>query len=265
MDARPRDTWVSRHERGLLGLLSVGLVLGVWEAAAALGLTNIRFLSSPSRILLAGLEEIQIPRFWTDVQTSGFEFLTGYGLAVLAGIPLGIALGWYRRAALLVEPLINFLYATPRIALLPLITLWLGLTIWSKVAVVFLGAWVTILLNTYLGARTVDQSLLSVARVFGARQRRVFSTLVLPGSVPFILAGLKLGVGRALIGVIVAELYGATAGIGVMIELASHNLQGDRVLFGTLLFISLGVVMFEMLRRLEDRFAGWRRETTMTA
>jgi NitT/TauT family transport system permease protein len=87
----------------------VAVVLVAWELAAALGITNVRFLSSPSRIVAAGVEEIQIPRFWTDVQVSGFTFLLGYGLAVAAGIPLGIALGWYRRAALLVEPLINFL------------------------------------------------------------------------------------------------------------------------------------------------------------
>jgi NitT/TauT family transport system permease protein len=241
----------------------VAVVLVAWEIAAASGLTNVRFLSSPSRIIAAGVEEIQVPRFWTDVQISGFEFVVGYGLAVAAGVPLGIALGWYRRAALLVEPLINFLYATPRIALLPLVTLWLGLTIWSKVAVVFLGAFVTILLNTYLGTRTVDPSLLAVAQTFGARQSRIFKTVVLPGSIPFILVGLKLGVGRALIGVIVAELYGAVGGVGVMIERASHSLRGDRVLFGTLLFISVGVIMFELLRRVEDRFAPWRRDTTV--
>jgi NitT/TauT family transport system permease protein len=147
----------------------------------------------------------------------------------------------------------------------PLITLWLGLTIWSKVAVVFLGAFVTILLNTYLGTRTVDPSLLSVAQAFGARQGRIFKTVVLPGSIPFILVGLKLGVGRALIGVIVAELYGAVSGVGVMIERSSHSLQGDRVLFGTLLFITVGVVMFEILRHVEERFAPWRRDTTVAA
>jgi NitT/TauT family transport system permease protein len=138
--------------------------------------------------------------------------------------------------------------------------LWLGLTVWSKVAVVFLGAFITILLNTFHGVRTVDPRLLSVARTFGASQGRIFTSVVLPGSVPFVLAGLRLGVGRALIGVVVGELYAASAGLGFMITVAGNNLQIDRVLFGAFLFIALGVLCVEGIRRIEGRFSKWRND-----
>ena len=202
------------HERIVIGLVSVLGVFVAWELAVVTGLLRSRFLVPPSEVIAAGIVEVQNPRFWRDVQVSFFEFAVGYGAAVVLGVSLGIVLGWFRRLSYLFEPMVNFFYAVPRIALLPLIVLWFGLTIWSKVAVVFLGAWITILLNTFHGVRTVDPRLLSVARTFGASRRRIFISVVLPGSVPFILAGLRLGVGRALIGVVVGELYAASAGLG---------------------------------------------------
>jgi NitT/TauT family transport system permease protein len=253
-------SWTAAHERFVIGALSVGSVFLLWELVVGLGFVRSTFLVAPSEVVAAGIQEVQTERFWNDVAVSLFEFVVGYVAAILLGIPLGIILGWYRRLSFLVEPILNFLYAVPRIALLPVIVLWLGLTVWSKIAVVFLGAWITILLNTYLGVRTVDPRLLAVARTYGASQRRIFTSVVLPGSVPFILAGLRLGAGRALIGVVVGELYAASAGLGFMITVASNNLQTDRVLFGTFLFIALGVVTVEGIRRVERRFAAWRND-----
>lgn len=242
----------------VLSASSVVFVIVTWELALRTGLIDTPFLVPPTAVIRAGAEELGKERFWRDASVTMFEFLVGYGLAMVLGISLGIVLGWYRRLSYVFEPMINFLYAVPRIALLPIIVLWLGLTVWSKVAVVFLGAWVTILLNTYLGARTVDPRLLSVARAFGASERRLFTSVVLPGSVPFVLAGLRLGAGRALIGVVVGELYAASVGLGYMISVASHNLQIDRVLFGTFLFIALGVLTVEGIRSVERRYASWR-------
>jgi NitT/TauT family transport system permease protein len=257
--------WVREHDRVLLALLSVGGVLGTWQLAATLGIVNTKFFGSPLGVVGAGIAEVQTSDFWRNVEVSGFEFGVGYVAAVAFGVPLGIILGWYRRLSYFFEPLLTFIYATPRIALLPVIVLWLGLTIWSKVAVVFLGAWVMILLTTYLGVRTVDPRYLSVARVFGARDREIFRSVVLPGSVPYVLAGLRLGVGRALIGVVVAELYAANAGLGFMISNASNQFQTDKVLFGTLLLIAIGYVAVEAIRRIEVRYLGWRTTTTLAA
>jgi NitT/TauT family transport system permease protein len=233
-------------------------VFVVWEGASALGLTSKQFLSSPSLIIQAGIREVQIPRFWNDVRTSIAEFVSGYGLAVIAGVPLGLVIGWYRRVSYYFEPLLNFIYATPRVALLPLIVLWFGIGIGSKIAIVFLGAFVTILLNTYSGVRTVDHRHIAVAEAFGAGDAQTFRSVVFPSSIPFILAGLRLGIGRALIGVVVGELYASNAGIGFMLTVASNNFQIDRMLFGISLLILLGIVTVEAIRFLERRLAPWR-------
>jgi NitT/TauT family transport system permease protein len=173
-------------------------------------------------------------------------------------VPLGLLAGWYRKFNYFIDPWLSFMNALPRVALLPLIVLWVGIGIWSKILVVFLGAFFSIMINTLYGVRTVDAHLLEVAQSFRASQRRIFLTVVLPGSVPFVLAGLRLGVGRALIGVIVGELYSANAGLGYMITVASHTLQTDRLLFGVIIFTLTGVALIEGLRLLERRVQRWR-------
>ena len=246
------------NERMILGAASfIGFFL-FWEVGAAVGWVDLFFFSSPVRIISAGFREMQLPRFWNDVWVSGQELVIGYALAVVLGIPLGIFTGWYRRLNYFFDPWLNFMNALPRVALLPLIVLWVGIGIWSKILVVFLGAYITILINTLYGVRTVDKRYLDVAHSFNASQGRVFTTVVLPGSVPFILAGLRLGVGRALVGVIVGELYSANAGIGYMIALSSQTLQTDRLLFGVVLLTLMGVVLVELLRIVEKRFQKWR-------
>ena len=246
------------NERAILGIASfIGFFL-FWEIGAAVGFVDLFFFSSPSRILATAVREVQLPRFWNDVWVSGQELVGGYVAAVVIGIPLGIFCGWYRRINYFFDPWLNFMNALPRVALLPLIVLWVGLGIWSKIIVVFLGAFFSIVINTLYGVRTVDRRLLDVAHSFGANDARIFRTVVLPGSVPFILAGLRLGVGRALIGVIVGELYAANAGLGYMITLASQTLQTDRLLFGVILLTLMGVLMVELLRVFEKRFQRWR-------
>jgi NitT/TauT family transport system permease protein len=184
--------------------------------------------------------------------------VVGYVAAVLLGVPLGLVGGWYRRLNYFFDPWLNFMNSLPRVALLPLIVLWVGIGIWSKIVVVFLGAFFMIMMNTLYGVRTVDRHLLDVASSFGASQRRLFITVVLPGSLPFILAGLRLGIGRAVIGVIVGELYAANAGLGYMIVVAGQTLQTSRLLFGVILLTAMGVVSVEALRVVERRFQRWR-------
>lgn len=176
----------------------------------------------------------------------------------LIGIPLGILLGWYRRLYYFLDPTLSAFYATPRVALLPLLIIWLGIGIWSKIAVVFLGAVFPILLSTVAAVRTADARLLRAAHSFGATDLQIFRTIILPGSVPFIITGLRLGVGRALVGVVVGEMVAATAGIGLMISIAGNTFQTDRVFVGIFLIAAAGVVLVEALTRLERRFEKWR-------
>jgi NitT/TauT family transport system permease protein len=156
------------------------------------------------------------------------------------------------------DPFINAMNATPRVALLPLVIIWLGIGILSKVGIIFLGAVFPILFNTRDGVKTTPYNLLNAARSFGASQWQIFRSVVLPSTVPFILTGLRLGVGRALIGVMVGELYAATAGIGFMITVAGATFQTDKVFVGVLIFAISGMIAMEMLTKLEARFSKWR-------
>lgn len=263
LDARlaelpPLVRWYRTNERFIWGAGSFVVFFLFWEIGARVGFVDRFFFASPSAILATAVGEFQNPRLWNDIRVSSLEFWIGYLLAVVLAVPLGLFAGWYRRFNYFIDPWLNFMNALPRVALLPLIVLWLGIGIWSKVAVVFLGAFFTIIINALYGVRTTDRRLLDVAHSFRASQRRIFTTVVLPSSIPFILAGLRLGVGRALIGVIVGELYSANAGLGYMIALASHSMQIDKLLFGVLLITFMGVVAVELLRVVERRFERWR-------
>lgn len=256
--ASPLRRFYLTSERAILGFASVAAVLLAWEWVAARGLVPLVFISSPTRVAKAAVELAESGGLWNDLRVSGIEFFVGYALSVAVGIPLGIATGWYRRLFYLLDPYISALYATPRVALLPLIIIWVGIGIWSKIVVVFLGAVFPILMNTLAAVRTTDERLLRAARSFGADDLQVFRTIVLPSSVPFILTGLRLGVGRALVGVVVGELYAATAGVGFLITVAGASFQTDKVFVGILIIAAAGMLFMEVLTRLERRFEKWR-------
>jgi ABC-type nitrate/sulfonate/bicarbonate transport system permease component len=174
------------------------------------------------------------------------------------GVPLGILMGWYSRLDAVLDPFVSALYATPRIALLPLVMIWFGIGIMSKVAIVFLGAIFPILVNTITGVRTVNADFVKVARSFGSSDRQMFLTVALPSSVPLLLTGLRLGIGHALIGIVVGEMYGATHGLGFLIATAGARFQTDKVMVGIIIIAAAGVAMTELLRLIERRFERWR-------
>ena len=220
-----------KQEKKILGGVAVGVFLLVWELTGnVFQLINPMFMSAPSLIFKAGFEMFRTGEIYHDLYVSGIEFLGGYFLAAAVAIPFGIILGWYKRASYVFDPFVNAMNATPRVALLPLVIIWLGIGILSKVGIIFLGAVFSILINTRDGVKTTPANLLNAARSFGASEWMIFKTVVLPSTVPFILTGLRLAVGRALVGVLVGELYAATAGIGFMITVAGATFQTTRFL-----------------------------------
>ncbi len=247
------------NEKVLLGTSAVIIFLTAWELVGnTLGLINPMFMSAPSLVWNAAVQLFGSGEIWNDLRVSGLEFVWGYLLSVVFAIPFGIGCGWYRRIAYIFDPFINAMNATPRVALLPLVIIWLGIGILSKVGIIFLGAVFPILINTRDGVKTTPYNLLTAARSFGASEWQIFKSVVLPSTLPFILTGLRLGVGRALIGVMVGELYAATAGIGFMITVAGATFQTDKVFVGVLIFALSGMTAMELLTRLESRFDKWR-------
>jgi ABC-type nitrate/sulfonate/bicarbonate transport system permease component len=247
------------QEKKILGGAAVAVFLLVWELAGNVyQWVNPMFMSSPSLIFKAGYQMFASGEIYKDLYVSGVEFLGGYFLAVAVAIPFGIMVGWYKRMSYIFDPFINAMNATPRVALLPLVIIWLGIGILSKVGIIFLGAVFSILINTRDGVKTTPVNLLNAARSFGASEWMVFKTVVIPSTVPFMLTGLRLAVGRALVGVLVGELYAATAGIGFMITVAGATFQTDKVFVGVLIFALSGMIGMELLTQLERRFNKWR-------
>jgi len=216
------------------------------------------FMSAPSLIWNAAVQLFVSGEIWNDLRVSGIEFGWGYFLSVVVGVPFGIAIGWYKKFAYICDPFVNAMNATPRVALLPLVIIWLGIGILSKVGIIFLGAVFPLLINTRDGVKTTPANLLTAARSFGASEWQIFKSVVIPSTVPFILTGLRLAIGRALIGVMVGELYAATAGIGFMITVAGATFQTDKVFVGVLIFAITGMIATEIVDRAERKFDKWR-------
>jgi len=247
------------QEKKLLGTTAVIIFLLAWETMGNwAGLINPMFMSAPSLVFKAGFQMFASGEIWNDLYISGIEFGWGYALSVAFGVPFGIAIGWYKRFAYVCDPFVNAMNATPRVALLPLVIIWLGIGVLSKVGIIFLGAVFPLLINTRDGVKTTPHNLLTAARSFGASEWQIFKSVVLPSTVPFIITGLRLAVGRALIGVMVGELYAATAGIGFMITVAGATFQTDKVFVGVLVFALSGMALTEVINRWERRFDKWR-------
>jgi len=255
------------YEKKILGFLAVVTFLSVWEfmggawsaynPIAALRI-NPMFMSAPSLIFQAAVGLFSSGEIYNDLYVSGIEFLWGFLLSIAVAIPFGLGMGWYKKMAYCFGPFVNAMNATPRVALLPLVIIWLGIGIPSKVGIIFLGAVFPMLINTRDGVKTTPQTLLNAARSFGASEWQMFKSVVFPSTVPFILTGLRLGVGRALVGVLVGELYAATAGVGFMITVAGATFQTDKVFVGILIFALTGVILTTLLDKAEHRFDKWR-------
>ncbi len=268
----PANVDREKFERPIYALGGLVVFFGIWEWIGTNCLvwdlvgkdcnSAPLFVSAPSKIALAGFKMFSTGDIYNDLYVSGQEFFTGFILAIALGIPFGLLLGWYRRFNYIFEPFVSALNATPRVALTPLLIIWFGIGIWSKVALVFLGGIFPIVINTASGVHALDEMLLRAARSFGANDRQIFRTIALPGSIPFILAGIRVGIGRALVGIVVGELLGATAGIGYEMSIAGATFQTDRLFFGVFLITAFGVIITSLVNRLQHRFDAWRPQRT---
>ena len=253
-----RPTRFSRYETPIISVTAVVGFLIAWQGVAAARIWSPLFLPGPLDVIGAFRALIKEGTIWNDMLVSGQELAYGYVLAVVIALPLGLLMGWYRRLNALCDPFVTFFYNMPRISLAPLFIVWFGIGIYSKIAIVFLGAFFAILINTIAGMRNLDPSLLKAARSFCASDTKIFRTVALPGSVPFILTGLRLGVAHALIGVVVGELVAAQAGVGLMMATAGATFQTPKVFAGIAIFAVAGIILNYSLLYVERRFQSWR-------
>lgn len=249
---------LKRYESLLWGSVSVFAFVAVWQLAAFRRIVPELFLPGPVDIANAFGAYVAKGSIWPDMWISGQELMYGFLLSILIGLPLGILMGWYRRLNMALDPFVTFFYSIPRVALTPLLIIWFGIGINSKIAVVFLGAIFAIVINSAAGVKNLDPALIKAARSFGATDAQLFRTVVVPGSVPFILTGLRLGLGHALTGVVVGELVAAQAGVGLMMATAGATFQTSKVFVGLVIVATTGVVMTYVLSRIEQRFQSWK-------
>ncbi|MCA1218201.1 ABC transporter permease [Streptomyces sp. 8L] len=244
------------------GTVAVVAALAVWEILALLRVRPAIVLPGPGDVITAFRNLFSTSAIWTDLLTSGRELLLGLVFAALVGLPVGLLIGWYRRLSWVLSPFVSFLYATPRIALTPLLIIWLGIGDSSKIMIVFLMAVFPILINAASGVQNLDPAVLRVARCFGGGDLQIFRTIALPGTVPFVISGLRLAVGQALIGVFVAELSGAQAGVGMLMNNAGQQFQTSVVFAGLFIFALTGVTLNALLQRVERHFDSWRNASS---
>jgi NitT/TauT family transport system permease protein len=244
----------------LAGTVSVVAGLLAWEALSRLVVANALFLAAPSQIARAIYALADSGELGRHIAISAVEFAVGYLIASLAGILIGLAMASSATAKQMLQPWIAGLYATPTIALAPLFILWLGIGIWSKVLVVIFLVLFPVTINTEAGLRTTSERLIEMLRSFGATRRQIFFKLSLPSAMPFILAGLKLGIGRGLIGVVVAELFGSRAGLGRLISQSADAFNMPDLFAGVVVLAVAGIAMTAGFTWLERRLVPWTRD-----
>jgi NitT/TauT family transport system permease protein len=258
---RPRQSFYQRYEGGILGSVAVLIIVGIWQAIwTYTDWISPLFFSGPSAIARAFWTSLTEGNLLDDLSFSAKNFAIGFGLALVSGVVCGVIIGWYRRIRLIFDPFLNALYAAPRIAMMPLIIMWFGIGMWSKVFIIFLSAFFPILVNTVAGIRNMDHDLLRAARAFCASDWQIFKTLAIPGSVPFIVTGIRQGLAVGLIGVVVGEMLGSSEGIGFMIAYGGQTFQTDTLFVGFVIIAFSGIVLSALAERLERRFSRWRPE-----
>lgn len=247
----------SFRENHLAGTLSVLIGLLIWEFVSRVLVANALFLAAPTQIFAAIYNLARSGELWRHVGISGLEFIIGYVIASILGIALGLGMASSVRIKQIAQPWISGLYATPTIALAPLFILWFGIGIWSKVLVVIFLVLFPVTINTEAGLRTTSTRLIEMLRAFGATQRQIFIKVSLPSATPFILAGLKLGIGRGLIAVVVAELFGSRAGLGRLISQSADAFNMPELFAGVIVLAAAGIAMTAAFTRLERKLVPW--------
>lgn len=246
-----------QRERLLIGASSLTVFLAAWQISASNEWINTLFTSSPLDILRAGKETYEAGTLVPAAKSSAQLFLIGFCLSVAIAIPLGLVMGWYRRIDAAMDPFISVLYATPRVALVPLILVWVGIGLESRVVIVVTAAVFPLLINTIAGVRATDPELIRVAKAYSATDLAIFRTVVLPGALPFIVSGLRHAINQALIGVVVAEFFAGNVGLGAMITNAGLVFRTDIALMCVLLIASTALILIALLRFAEEKLTPW--------
>lgn len=246
------------REQFVLGILGTLAFLVAWELAARFDLINPVVVSNPSRIAAAFVAQLRAGEIFADLGVSLIEFVVGFGLSLAVGIALGIAMGLNRLTEYAVDPFVWFLYSSPLIAFYPVIVVWLGFGFATVVAITFLLSFVSIVVNTVAGVQGVDPQLVRAVRAFGGTRLDVVRKAILPAAIPMIIAGLRIGLGRALHGVVLGEMFSSNAGLGYRITFYAAHLRTADVFVPLTILVVIGLLLNALGNALEARLQAWR-------
>lgn len=241
------------------GALSVALGLLLWQLLAVLFLKNELIIAPPSSILRAFVTLTGAGQLQRHLLTTLTELFYGFTLAVAAGLLLGYLMGSSRALNDILEPWIAAFYSIPIITIVPILIIWFGVGLLSKVVVIFLIAVVAVMLNTAAGVNTVDRGLLEVAAAFRLTPFQTALKVKLPSALPHVLTGIRLAVGRALLGVTIAELLASTSGLGFLLKETAESYETASLFVAIVLLGAMGVTSFLLIRKFEQWVAPWRR------
>lgn len=253
-----RSKFWLKHHAMVRGAISVIVALMAWELVGRYVLTSKLTFAPLSAVL------VEFGKLWSsgelerDIIVSFTALGIGFVLAAVVGVAIGSLMGISEAVHEHLDPLISALYATPLVALSPILILALGIGPISKVAIVFMLAIFPVLINTNAGIKSADESLVEAARSFAATRFDIFYRVLLPSALPFILAGLRLGIGRGLIGIFIGELFGAQSGLGYLISLSSQTFNVPAMFVGVLILSGSGVLSTAIFEYIEYRIAPWR-------
>jgi ABC-type nitrate/sulfonate/bicarbonate transport system permease component len=256
--ALPWGGWLAEKTDRLIGVFGIVLFFGFWELASRTHILNPFYFPPFSQIVVTGVELFASGAIWEHARFSLTNFAAGLAAAALVGVAAGIPLGWYRAANRMFDPLLSGIYATPLIALLPLIIMLFGLGAISKIVMTFLAAVFPILINTMAGMANTDAELIRMSRSFGAKDRTIFMKVSVPGALPYIVAGIRVALGRALVYIVVAEQYGAAMGLGYLSSVAAQRFQIALMFVPIVLIACLGAGLTELLKAVERRLEEWK-------
>jgi sulfonate transport system permease protein len=252
--AAERRRRAALHNFGIR-LVSLAIFLGLWQIGA-MNVDPVLF-TTPWKVAVAAVDMIASGELWSALWPSLMVLVMGLTLAIIFGTLLGLALARFPVLDVGLTVYITFLYSIPSVALVPLIVLWAGFETTAKVIILFLFAFFPMVINTYQGVKAVDPKLLEVGRAFRCSERQLWANIVLLGALPFIVTGIRLAVGRGMIGMVLADLYTAISGIGYLIVRAASTFQVDKMFVPIVTLGLLGVTLTALLRMAEKRVAPW--------
>jgi ABC-type nitrate/sulfonate/bicarbonate transport system permease component len=248
-----------RYLNPVLGVVGVAVVLAAWQICASTGVVDAKFSSSPSGAFGALVDSFKSGDVWSPLGSTLSIVAWGMVISIVAAIPLGLLIGRNRVLYALTDPLISIMYSVPYVVFLPMLIFWFGIGADARVVIVVWSALFPLLINVIAGARNLEQSHLQVSRVFCASRLMTLRSVAFPATLPYILAGVRQAVGRALIGAIVSELFMGSAGLGYVVQLKTSNFQTDDAMAAIAVIAIIAILLNHGVAYLEQRLTFWSR------